>query len=62
MSWHLRSTTQPCVTCGKLADTELFDRWNAPHGHYCRRCGNKAVKTGNARDDLLDSRKTGNSE
>lgn len=44
MPWHLRSVRFDCKVCGRRASYELYNRYNAPSGYYCGKCGNEAVK------------------
>lgn len=39
---YLRELSAPRCSCGKPARVELVNRYNAPCGTFCRRCGERA--------------------
>lgn len=48
---YLRDFTTICKNCGKRPVVELIDRWNGNRGTYCRKCGEKALKLQNLREN-----------
>jgi hypothetical protein len=44
MGWHTRSIENKCKHCGARATVELYNRYNAPSGYFCKKCGEKEAK------------------